>query len=113
METAKCLRNDAQDVLDLDPPGLDALDKITNDGLRNVHCDRRMHQLPSEIQAIDGAFQFPAALRQPVCKQGDHVSRYLEGRVGRPLLLGALFQYLQSQRRVHGADLGDKAALQA
>src|SRR5262245_64762402 len=57
-------RHDAQDVLDLYAARLDALHEIADDGLSDIERDRRTHQLPGEIKAIDGAFQLTAALGQ-------------------------------------------------
>src|ERR1700704_3632701 len=106
-------RDDAQDVLDLDAAWLDALYEVADDRLGNIERDGRTHQLPGEIEAIDGAFELAPALRQPVGEQGNHFAGDLEGGISGALFLRALLQHLEPQRRVHRADLGDEAALQA
>src|SRR5689334_3985715 len=71
-------RDDAQDVLDLDPAGLDALDQVTDGGVDHVDSDRRAHVLPDRVQPRDDTLQLAAALGQPLGQQSERVTRYVE-----------------------------------
>src|SRR5262245_10411572 len=106
-------RDNAQDVLNLYAPRLDPLHQITDDGLGDIERDRSMHQLPSEIQAIDGTFQFTATLGQFVGQQLYHRIGDFKGRIRGLLLLRPLLKDLEAQRRIERANLGDEPALQA
>src|SRR5262249_45165587 len=69
----KVTRNDAQDILNLDASRLDALDEIADDRLGDIECDGGAHQLPREVEAIEGALELASTLCQPVRQQGYHI----------------------------------------
>src|SRR5262249_32420464 len=103
---------DSQDVVDLYAPRLDPLHEIADDRLGDIHRDGSAHQLPSEIEAIDGTLQLASTLGQPVGEQCHHTPRKLEGRIDGTLLLRPLGEDLEAQRGIHGANFRNQPPLQ-
>src|SRR5690606_16390434 len=89
---AEVARDDLEDVLDLDPPRLDAVHEIADHRLCDVDGDRRAHVLPRRMEPGYGALQLPPALLQPVGQQLQDVAVDLEGRVELALLLHPLLE---------------------
>ena len=79
----------------------------------DVERDGRVHQLPGQVEAVDGAFQLAAVLRQPVGQELEHLAGQLEGGIGQALLLHPPLQDLETQLLVEIGDLDDETALHA
>ena len=114
LDTAKCRETMRRMSSILMRLRLDALHEIADDGLGDIERHGRVHQLPGQIEAVDGAFELAPALGEPIGEQLPAPRPAARRRDRSARFSCARFSRILSRSAGSiGADLGDEAALQA